>query len=125
MKVRYNVAVGVVLLILGAVCVFLGLWLTALGEFSPAAIVGFIPLLIGILYLSRPYFWVHDKTVVLPAVLGPLKREFPFQRLEFTGGRMIAVRPDGTTKKLPVTRWMANTDDWAAVMNARTSPAGR
>lgn len=119
MKVRYNPFVGVVALVLGAVCVFLGLWLAMLGEFSPAVIVGLMPMLIGVLYLVRPYFWVHGTSVEVPAVMGPLKREFPFQTLEVDGGKLFAVSADGTRKRVPVTRWFAHSGDWQAAVDQR------
>jgi hypothetical protein len=125
MKVRYNMLVGVVLVVLGAVCTFLGLWLLLLGEFSPAVIAGLAPLLIGVLYLARPYFWVHQNTVEIPAVFGPVKRRFPFQTLALDGGKVVALMSDGTRKKVPVARWMANASDWDAVMSARTTPGSR
>ncbi|MGH3762553.1 hypothetical protein [Actinophytocola sp.] len=115
MKVRYNPVVGIVALVLGAVCVFLGLWLALLGEFSPAVVAGLMPMLIGILYLVRPYFWVYPTFVEVPAVVGPVKREFRFQALELDGGKLIAVNPDGTRKRVPVARWLAHSGDWAAV----------
>jgi hypothetical protein len=125
MKVRYNTVVGIIFVVLGAVSTVLGLWLTLLGDFNPSVFVGLLCLLLGILYLVRPYFYVHQSAVVVPAVVGPAKREFPFQSLTFDGSKMIAVRTDGTTKKVPVARWMANTGDWDAVMNARTTPGSR
>jgi len=84
MKVRFNPVVAIVMLVVGALCVFLGLWLFLLGEFSPALIAGLMPLLIGILYLVRPYFWVYSTMVRVPALIGPVKREFPLQYLEAT-----------------------------------------
>lgn len=125
MKVRYNTAVGISFVVLGAVCTVLGLWLAMLGEFNPSVLIGLLVLLLGILYLVRPYFWVHSKSVEVGAVIGPMKREYEFQTLELSGGKVVAVRADGTRKKVPVTRWMSNTSDWDAVMSARTTPAGQ
>jgi hypothetical protein len=119
MKVRYNPVVGVVAIVLGAVCEFVGLWLLLLGEFSPAAFVGLFPLLLGILYLVRPYFFVYTDTVTVPALVGTLRREYPFARLDFDGGKVVAVRPDGTRKKLPLARWLARSGDWRTVAGAR------
>ena len=116
MKVRYNPVVGVVALVLGGVCLFLGLWLMALGEFSPAIFPGLLVTLLGVLYLVRPYFWVNSKSVELAAVIGPMKRTFPFQTLEIDGGKLVAVSGDGSRKKVPVTRWMAHSGDWAAAV---------
>jgi hypothetical protein len=115
MKVRYNVTVGVVFIVLGAVCSFLGLWLLLLGEFNPAVVVGLLPALMGILYLVRPYFLVDRGVVTVPALIGPAKRQFPFARLEVDGGKVVAVTSEGTRKKVPVARWMAHPADWRAV----------
>lgn len=117
MKVRYNVAVGVVFIVLGAVCTFLGLWLLLLGEFNPAVVVGLLPMLFGILYLVRPYFVVEQGMVTVPALIGPVRRQFPFTHLERAGGKVVAVRPDGTRKKLPIARWLAHPADWRTVID--------
>jgi hypothetical protein len=108
-------AVGIVFIVLGAVCSFLGLWLLLLGEFNPAVVVGLLPVVFGIMYLVRPYFLVEPGMVTVPAVLGPVKRQFPYAHLEFDGGKVVAVKPDGTRKKLPVARWMAHPADWRAM----------
>lgn len=115
MKVRYNMALGIVLVVLGAVCEFLGVWLLLLGEFSPAAVAGLVPLLIGILYLVRPYFVIDARMVTIPAVFGPVRRDFAYQRLELDGGRLHAITADGSRKKVPVARWLANPTDWRSV----------
>lgn len=115
MKVRYNPAVAVVALVLGLLCLFLGLWMSMLGEFSPTVIAGLMPTLIGILYLVRPYFWVTPRSVTVGALIGPMSREIMFQRLEADGGRLYAIEDDGTRKKLPVARWLANQADWRAI----------
>lgn len=115
MKVRYHPVVWIVPLMLGGACLFLGLWLTALGEFSPALIPGLFTTLIGVLYLARPYFWLNETSVQLVALVGPHGRKFPFQTLEIDGARLFAVN-DGDRKKVPVARWMAHPGDWAAAV---------
>lgn len=114
MKVRYHASVGIVLVVLGALCTLLGMWLFLLGDVGPAPLVGLVSVLMGVLFLVRPYFWVYSNLVVVPAVIGPVKRQFPYRHLEATGNRLYAVRDDGTRKRLPVARWMANSADWAA-----------
>ena len=115
MKVRYNPVIAIVAILLGGICLFLGLWVSMLGEFNPAVIAGLMPTLIGILYLVRPYFWVTPGSVTVGALIGPMSREFMFQRLEADGGRLYAIEDDGTRKKLPVARWLANSTDWRAI----------
>jgi hypothetical protein len=119
MKIRYNPVVAIVFIVLGAVCLVLGLWVTMLEGFSPAILPGLLCPPIGILYLVRPYFWVNPMSVELPALVGPMKREFPFQTLELDGRKLVAVRDDGTRKKVPVARWLAHSGDWAAATAKR------
>jgi hypothetical protein len=122
MRVRYNPAVGVLFLVLGAVCSFLGLWLLLLGEFSPALFVGLVPMLLGVLHLVRPYFWMSPGSLTLPSVIGPARREVTFQSLEVEGGRLFGVQADGSRKKLPVARWMAHSGDWTAATEGAVHP---
>ena len=119
MKVRYNPVVGVVMLVLGGVCLFLGLWLLALGELNMSILAGALVTLLGILHLVRPYFWVTSSAVEVGAVLGPVKRTFPFRTLEVDGSALVAVG-DSDRKKLPVRRWMAHSGDWAAAVERAT-----
>jgi hypothetical protein len=113
MKVRYNPVVGVGFLVLGAAVLFLGLWVTSLGEFSPGVIGGPVLILLSVPYLARPYFHVTPTAVVLKA--GLVKREFPYQTLEVEDGKLVAVAVDGTRSKVPVARWLARAADWAVV----------
>jgi hypothetical protein len=120
MKVRYNPVVGVVALVLGGLCLFLGLWVSMVtAELHPAAIAGVVPALIGILYLVRPYFWVLPGSVRVGALVGSVAKEYPHLRLEADGGRLYAVGPDGTRKRLPVARRLAHAADWRAVTGGR------
>lgn len=75
----------------------------------------------GVLLLVRPYFWVQPNVVEVPALIGPLRRRFPYQWLEIDGGKLFTVREDGTRKKVPVARWFANSADWAAVTRVTNS----
>jgi hypothetical protein len=124
MKVRYNPFVGVVLVVLGGACEFLGLWLLLLGEFSPAVIAGVVPLLFGVLHLARPYFFVHQGLVTVKAVIGPVERKFPFQTLELDGKRVFAVAADGTRKRVPVSRAFSQPADWEAAIAHATVRQG-
>jgi hypothetical protein len=123
MKIRYNPVIAIVFIVLGVICLFLGLWLSMLEGFQPAILPGLLCPLIGILYLTRPYFWVHPMLVELPALVGPIKREFQYQTLELNGRKLVAVRDDGTRKKVPVARWLAHSGDWAAVTAGSARPA--
>lgn len=117
MKVRHKPLFGVVLLLLGVLCLLLGLWLITLGEFSPATLPDVLPgvivTVVGILYLVQPYFWITPTSVEVP--IGPRRRTFPFRTLEFEDNKLFAIGDDGR-KQVPVTRWLAHSGDWAAVV---------
>ncbi|GAB3880239.1 hypothetical protein GCM10029964_034210 [Kibdelosporangium lantanae] len=114
MKVRYRPWVGIILLVLGAVCAVLGLWLAgATGELNPSVFLGALIMLMGLLYLLRPYFWVYDASVEVAALVGPARRRFPYETLELDGNKLYAVQGDGKRRKVSVSKWMANGDDWA------------
>jgi hypothetical protein len=89
----------------------LGLWLLALGEFSSAVIPGVVCMLLGPLYVMRPYFTVNTDTIVVPAPLGPARRVVEYKTLAIDGSRLIAVSGDGTRKKVPVYRGMSHPAD--------------
>jgi hypothetical protein len=116
MKVRYNMTVGILFIVLGGICTLLGLWLLLLGEFNPAVVVGLLPVVLGSLYLVRPYFMVEAGMITVPAVIGPVRRRFPFARLELDGSKVIAVHADGTRKKVPIARWLAHPADWRTMI---------
>ncbi|WP_086824590.1 hypothetical protein [Allokutzneria sp. NRRL B-24872] len=116
MRVRYNPFLGTVLVVLGVLCVFLGGWLTLLGEFTPTLVVGAVTTFVGVLQLTRPYFVVTPASVVVPSLIGPLKREIPYARLVFEDGKLFALGEDGVGKRLPVSRLLANSRDWESVV---------
>jgi hypothetical protein len=126
MKVRYRPWVGIILLVLGAVCAVLGLTLAAsTGELNPSVFLGALIMLLGLLYLLRPYFWVYDASVEVTALVGPARRRFPYETLELEGNKLYAVQADGKRRKVSVSKWMSNGDDWAqftAPLPQRTKP---
>ncbi|MFD1049887.1 chorismate-binding protein, partial [Kibdelosporangium lantanae] len=65
------------------------------------------------MYLLRPYFWVYDASVEVAALVGPARRRFPYETLELDGNKLYAVQGDGKRRKVSVSKWMANGDDWA------------
>jgi hypothetical protein len=117
MSVRYNPAIGVVLIVLGAVNVVLALWLfqvSGSGGFS--LIIGPVIVIIGILQLTRSYFEYlpSNDTIAMKALIGPARREF--SRLSVDGNRILHTRADGRTKKVPVNRFFARGGEWQAVV---------
>lgn len=61
-KVRHNPAVGIVLLVISGGFVLYGLLHSLLDEFDLIVITALLPMLVGMLYLGRPYFRWHKLT---------------------------------------------------------------
>jgi hypothetical protein len=117
MNIRYNRIVAGGMLALALINVFLGGWLLLLGNFHFSIALGALFLFIAVMYFQRPYFILLDKAVVVPALIGPIKREFYFgsaENIRFNGGK-LEVNTDGTWKRVLVFRWMAHSDDWSAL----------
>jgi len=123
MKVRYNPIVGGLLLALGLACLLLGLWLWQLGDFGPGVVIGVLVTLMGVLTLARPYFWVRENSVEVLAMIGPAKREFPYTSLDYDGRRLCTLDSEGERRRIPVSRWIAHSGDWAAVTGPSSRPA--
>lgn len=63
---------------------------------------------------TRPYVVVFPGRVRTQAMIGPVKREYPYDTLRIDGSKLIAVGPDGAQKRTTAVRWMAHKQDWAA-----------
>ena len=117
MNICYNRIVAGVMLVLALINVFLGGWLLLLGQFHFSIFLGVLFLFVTYMYFQRPYFVVSDKEVVVPALIGPVKREFYYgsaENIKLSGGK-LEVNMGGTWKRVPVTRWMAHPEDWSAL----------
>jgi hypothetical protein len=116
MQIRYNRLIAGIMIGLGVVNIGLGLWLLALGEFATSLIIGLLVAAIGAAYLNRPYFHLEKGKIVIPALIGPVKRTFEFntsENLEITENK-IQVNNGKSWKRVPVYRWMSHPEDWQA-----------
>jgi hypothetical protein len=119
-KVGYNPAWGATIIVIAAACTVLGLWVTALGDFSPLVFFGPVLVLLGILQLTRPYFTYDPttRTISVKGLIGPMSRDFGGAKgghLSVQGDRIVYTRPDGKMKA-PVSRGMSKREDWDAVV---------
>jgi hypothetical protein len=117
MRVTYNKWVATIMLILGLINLVLGVWLALLGRFNPSLFIGVVVFVIGVLYWQRPYFIVESSGVVVPAMLGPVRRSFPFktpQDIRIENNRLL-VRDETYWRRVPVRRWLSDRRDWAAL----------
>jgi hypothetical protein len=116
MKVRYRPALGVLFLFLGGLLLAIAVWRATLGEATPMLAFGPLALLYGVLFLVRPYFWVHESAIAVVALFGPpVRRTFEYQALLIEDGTVYAVVQD-TRTKVPVKRWLARQTDWRATI---------
>ena len=115
MTVRYSSGLATVMLAIGGIDLFLALVLMSMGSQAVVGVLvpGAVCALIGIGYLTRPYFSVDGEKIVLKALIGPLKREFVYtdRQLILRENKVFLTTATGT-KKLPLSRWIANKEDW-------------
>jgi hypothetical protein len=120
MKVRYSPILAGVFLALGIISLITGLWLLGLGQFAPGLVIGAMLILLGALYLVRPYFQVDPGSITVPALVGPKQRVITYETLHVDGGRLVAVSGDGIRTKVPVFRWSSHPADWKALVAANS-----
>src|SRR5262249_54774682 len=124
MRVGYKKAWGVALIVMSGVLMMLLVVSGALARqdmslFGPglAALASLIP---GIGYLTRTYFEVGPDRVLLFALIGPLRREYPYSspsELRIEGGKLFV-----RGKKIPVSRGQADAADWQRFAQSLTQP---
>ncbi|MFC5752846.1 hypothetical protein [Actinomadura rugatobispora] len=89
-------------------------------------VLGVLFIVLGALFLGRPYFAYTPQTRTLE-VIAPIGIRRPFGGaggggLVAEGGRIFLVQADGRRKKVPVSRWMARPEEWDAVAEAIGRP---
>jgi hypothetical protein len=119
MQVRYSKPFAWFMLILGGINLALAAVLYSMRApaFGPL-IPGVVCVGIALLYLNRPFFHYDERSIVIKALIGPLKREFPYgpdDHFEADGPRVYLVGPQGR-KKVPVSRWLADKRDFDAFL---------
>ncbi len=116
MSVRYNRLLGIAFLILGGINLLMGGWLNMLeGRINGSLVLGAVLFFLAILYLTRVYFTVAPDAIVMSAMIGPLKRTFPYTTLKMVDKKIFAEH-NGETKRIPVNRWMSHRADWEAFL---------
>ena len=119
LTVRYGGSFVWVQIVIGIVALLWSPVLASLILHQPTVVVGPITFVGAIMVLGgalmargSPFVTVEDDCFVKHALIGPLKRRFPFAswgEVSYDGGR---VRIAG--RKLPFTRTGARGEDWAA-----------
>jgi hypothetical protein len=120
--VRYNPVIPVIMLVIGVVNAVLGLILLQSGGSAGVSLfLGPLFVVLGLLQLTRTYFEFDPATgtIVVKALIGSVSRRFGGTeggRLLVDGSRIMCVRADGRTKKVPVSRLYARGDHWREVI---------
>lgn len=115
MTLHYNKLYAIILVVLAALDGLLGL---ATGNYLNL-LIGALLLFIAVSAFTRPYLTIEPDRVVVHALLGPLKRTFPYsspQQVKVEGNLMF-VESAGQKKRVPVSTWIADATDWAAIRN--------
>lgn len=125
MTVRYNRVLGIVFVALGALNLIIAIWAFLLTRNMPFSIFTAILLLIlGAGYLRNPYFIVENDAIVAKALIGRNEKRFPYTRLWFDENVLMGEQ-SGTSRKMPVRRWLSNREDWAALVARVQQPRNR
>src|SRR5215471_1498693 len=124
MRVGYKKAWGVVLVVMSGVLMMLLVFSGAITRmdmslFGPG-LAAVASLITGIGYLTRTYFEVGADRVTLFALIGPLRREYPFSsrsELRIENGKLFV-----GGKKVAISRGQADTGDWERFAQSLTQP---
>lgn len=112
-RVGYNKVFGSIMLVLAGLCLVLGF----MARTTPTIFIGALNTLLGVLYLTRPYFVVGPHAIELKNMLGMTMRRYDFAsvgELEASpdGRAIFRVEPNGQRNRLRLTRWLAHGPDW-------------
>jgi hypothetical protein len=124
MRVGYKKAWGVVLIVMSGVLILLLVVSGAIARhdmslFGPG-IAAVASLITGIGYLTRTYFEVSPNRITVFALIGPLRREYPYSSradLRIEGGKLFVAG-----KKVPISRGQADAEAWERFVASLTQP---
>lgn len=114
LTVGYNKVVGVLTLMGGAINLILSAWVFLLGGFSAAIVTGIIITLVGILYLTRPYFTIEPNRLVLYNLLGMPVKQYTIELYSTVSieNNQLYINTNDNQTKVKVTKWLADGEDW-------------
>lgn len=118
MIVRYKRVWAYLFIAMGALNLFLGVWVLLLtGKPHFSIFIGILILAIGIGYLTKPYVTVTDRGFVFKAMIGPIERTFEFDSLDRVRveNNKILIQNNGGWKRVPINKFLAHNDDWQSL----------
>jgi hypothetical protein len=122
--VRYKKSLAYLFIAMGALNLFLGVWLLLLTRKPNFNIfIGILILAIGIGYLTKPYVTVTERGFVFKAMIGPIERTTEFDSLDHVRveNNKILIQNNGGWKRVPISKLFASNDDWQALIKLITS----
>ncbi len=130
-KGRYKVSVGIAFLLIGTVTVLLSLWRIGLdGLRRPVLlglVLGIVVTLLGMVYLTRPYFGVAPNRLTVYSLLGKTVKRYPFasfNHLKIEDGHLYVESSDvaegNRREKVKISKWMVRSDDWQRLQRITT-----
>ena len=134
-KGRYKSSLGIACLIIGAVSTLLNLWRIGLeGQLRRpillGLILGLLVALLGILYLTRPYFRVAPNRLTVYNLLGKVVKRYPFvafSNLEIEEDSLYVessdAERDSQRERVRVKKWMVRAEDWKRLQQIAASSA--
>jgi len=69
----------------------------------------------GLLYMRNPYFDVYPDHVLVHALIGPVKKKYPFKQLSdfIVEGEKIYILFNGKKKRVWIGKMMADKEKWS------------
>lgn len=129
-KARYKTSLGIAILAFGLLVTLIIVWSMLLsGEFSVRIIVGILPVIIGVLYLTRPYFVVAPNRLTVYSPIGQVMKRYPFRSfddVQVINGRLYVESNDPTktgAEKVKVSRRLTHEKDWKTLKGFTNSEA--
>lgn len=109
MNVRKSRNMGIVFIICGILIAILSV---TLGKWALTACGALIALL-GIPYLTGNLFTFDkaNKKIIIYALLGPGKKDYPYDSISYENGVVILTR-NGAKIRLPLSRGICEKEDW-------------
>ncbi len=120
MKIGYNKIWGVGFLMFdGLVCCLAGIFVRTDTAIPPAlGGVFWLFLLLGILFLTRPYVEINRSNVFITPLLGLGTKTYPVQSAKdfSVDGKNVFVTSGGVRQRLPVSSWLVDLGGWISFL---------
>ncbi len=126
-KGRYATWVGIMGLLAGLILTGLDLWFMLLsGEFNAGIIAGLVLTIVGIRYLTLPYFSVAPNRLTIYNLIGRPVRRYPFAAFShiILEGDSVYIESEyaeeiDKRQRVHISRFLVRPQDWARLSSMR------